>query len=285
MDAWVRKHQILILSSLYLVFSLLAAGYSVLYSTKKVYLDDLSVMSVRAQAVNEEMKKKIVASKKKEKQDNEGIGIRYLPIFLARINEIAHNNDVIIRRFSPDKEGILLKFDLDFTADYATFIRFTAELESLDILLDNIQVHPYDASKTPPLHAISFSLIPQNNAEPISGQRLDELKKMVSAENRRDPFQRFAYDASRKVVNPSIDLTWIYKLEGLGVMEDDQPYASINRKRFRVGDDLDGRTITSIGEDRVYLTKKDRNGVTEYELGFRKSDKSENKDNNVNKKK
>ncbi|MBF8271230.1 MAG: hypothetical protein HW380_335 [Magnetococcales bacterium] len=277
MEAWIHKHQALILSTLYMLFSLLAAGYSVSYSSKVAYIADLSAVSGRIQTANTEMQNKIDASKKTQEANVE-TGIRYLPLFLARINEIAHNNEVVIRKLSPDKEGTLLKFDLDFTADYSTFVRFTAELESLDILLDNIQVHPYDASKTPPVHAITFSLIPQNNAEPISGQRLENLKKWVYAKDKRDPFQRFAYDTTRKVVNPAVDLTWIYKLEGIGLTPEKKPYANVNRKNYQVGDSLDGRTITKIDEAKINLEKRDRDGVTEYTLGFRKNEKKQAKD-------
>ncbi len=283
MDAWVHKHQTLILSTLYMLFSVLLAGYAIPYSSKSVYMRDLSMVSGQAQTINAELKKKIALTQEKGK--NVEAGIRYPPIFLARINEIAHNNEVIIRKLSPDKEGTLSKFNLDFIADYATFVRFTSELESLDILLDNVQVHPYDLNKTPPLHSISFSLIPQNNAEPIAGQRLDELKKWVFAKDKRDPFQRFAYDTSKKVVNPSIDLTWVYKLEGLGLIPGTGPYANINRKSYRIGDDLNGREIIRIGNDRVYLQKKGRDGVTDYVLAFRKVNKQEQKGDKTGKKK
>ena len=284
MDAWVQRHQPLIFSTLYMLFAVLVAGYSLLYSSKSVYLRDLSMVSGSVQTVNAEMKKRVDASRKQE-QEAAAAGIRYLPVFMARINEIAHNNEVIIRKLAPDKEGTLLKFRLDFIADYPTFVRFTAELESLDILLDDIQVHPHDLTKTPPLHNISFTLIPQNNAEPIAGQRLDELKKWVFAKDKRDPFQRFAYDTSRKVVNASIDLTWVYKLEGLGQTPGSGSYANINRKSYHVGDDLDGREITKIGADRVYLQKKGRDGITEYTLSFRKINKQEQKGDKSNKKK
>lgn len=277
MDAWIREHQTLILSSLYMLFGLLTAGYSVSYSSKSIYMHDLAVVSGRIQTSNTAMQNKLAASQQQEKEV--AVGVRHLPIFLARINEIAHNNEVIIRKLSPDKEGTLLKFHLDFIADYHTLVRFTAELESLDILLDNIQVHPYDPGKTPPLLAVSFSLIPQNNAEPISSQRLDELKKWVFAKDKRDPFQRFAYDKSRKVVNPAIDLTWIYKLDGLGMTPENNPYANINRKSYQVGDELDGREITKISEDRLHLQKKGRDGVTDYVLSFRKMNKPDSKGN------
>ena len=271
MDAFIRGNQTLIFSTLYMLFSLLVAGYSIFYSRMETYGLDLRVATDSIQSSNPILARKVASLSKKEKVED--VGIRYLPTFLARINEIAHNNLVIIRDLFPDKSGTLLKFSLKFVSNYTTFLRFTSELESLDILLDDIQVHPYDTTGETPLHAISFTLIPQNNADPISGKRLNELKENVQAKNKRNPFQRLDYDRTRKVVRPAIDLTWIYKLEGLGTTKENKPYANINRRHYQIGDKLDGRVIDRIDNSQVYLKKETRDGVTNYMLKFRKANK------------
>lgn len=280
MDAWIRENQTLVLSTLYMLLGLMAAGYSVLYSRTVAYRADMQVALQTIQASNKEMKTKlgdwVAKNKEKDKEakkmedaEKNDVGIQYLPIFLSRINEIAHNNEVIIRRLSPD-QAEQMKFVLEFITDYPTFIRFTSELESLDITLDDIQLHPYDATKLPPLHAISFSLIPRNDARQLSGQRLEELKQWILEKDKRNPFQRFAYDVSRKRISPVIELTWIYKLGGLGTTPEGKPYANINRRNYMVGDELDGRIIERIDDDRVFLKKTNRDGTVRYMLTFRR---------------
>ena len=270
MDAIIQENKALILSTLYMVFGLMAAGYSIFYSSAVVYKSDIRKVSNALNETNKELEQKIKEVEKKD--EKEIVGIRYLPTFLARINEIAHNNEVIIRKLSPDQE-LALKFTLEFIADYPTFIRFTSELESLDITLDDIQLHPYDSGKTPPLHAISFSIIPRNDAKELTGDRLEKLKKWVLQQDKRNPFQRFAYDMTRKRISPVIDLTWIYKLGGLGQSTDGKPYASINRQNYYLGDKLDGREIERIESDRVFLKKTTRDGTIRYMLTFRKTKK------------
>ena len=92
--------------------------------------------------------------------------------------------------------------------------RFSQLLERRDVIIHDIQVRPYDAGRTPPVHAISFSLTPRNDAEPMTGERLNRLKEMVDAPDKRNPFQRFV--SVGQVVRKEIDLTWIYKLSGIG---------------------------------------------------------------------
>ncbi|MBF0382720.1 MAG: hypothetical protein HQL69_16990 [Magnetococcales bacterium] len=268
MDAFLRKHQSLLLSTLFMVAGLLTAGYATIYSGKQAMIDDLRI--VRKELVTRKSQLKALQQKSNDEQDKIKASINSLPTFLSRINEIANNNDVIIRKLSPDSSNSL-KFILEIVTDYFTFIRFTSDLESLDIVLDDIQLHPYDVNSTPPTHAISFSLIPRNDANPLSdNSRLKELKQWVSQKDKRNPFQRFAYDSSRKRVRPVIDLTWIYKLGGLGLTTEGVPYATIDRKNYIVGEKLFGYYITKIERDRVYLEKRTADGNIRYSLGFRK---------------
>lgn len=270
LDDFVEKHKPLILSTLYMVSGLLLAGYTILYSRLDVYSLDLTQatapLSARNRTVEAERK-----TASEEKKTEKSVGVRYLPTFLIRINQIANANDVIIRKLSPDRENPF-KFILEIITDYYTFVRFTAGLESLDIVLDNIQIHPYDAGKTPPLHAVSFSLIPRNDAQPLSGDRLKHLQESVARFDKRNPFQRFAYDPTRKV-QPVIDWTWIHKLGGIGLTVDGRPYATINRESHLVGDRLDGATITGITKDRVSLERLSETGKTRFVIGFRRHEK------------
>lgn len=271
MDEFIAKHKSFLLSSLYLVTCLLALGYATLYTPASVYSNDIVVAISSIEKSSGVMTKKLAQLSEKKEEGNE-IGIHYLPIFLIRINEIAHNNDVIIRKLTPSDEQ-KLKFQMDFIATYGVLIQFIAELETLDVILDDIQVHPYDSGSVPPKHAVSFTIIPRNDARAITENvRIQKMREEVQ-KDKRDPFQRFAYDANLKRVRPSIDLTWIYKLGSLGTGQDGKQYVTIDRKQYRIGDKLDGRTIEDILDDRVDFFKETSEGKLKYSLSFRKKDK------------
>lgn len=272
MEEFISKYRGFLLSSLFMLAGMLTAGYSVHYTRMQAYMADLALLRGELSQERTEIRQQL--DKYKEKEEDSDKGISYEPTFLQNINEIARNNEVIINQLIPDS-GQHLKFTLEILTDYYTFISFISQLESLDTILDNIQVHPYDASADPPVHAISFSIIPRNDAKPLSGKRLESLQQEVERKDKRNPFQRFAYDASRKKVSPAIDLSWVYKLGGLGLSQDGKPYAIINQRNYQEGDLLDGRTITKITSNTVFLDKKDKNGTAKYTLKFRRQDKKE----------
>jgi hypothetical protein len=270
MDEFINKYRRFLISSIFMLAGVLTAGYSVHYSKLQAYFSDLKVANSRLQSESYKLKKEM--KKIGGGADKKATGISYSPTFLQNINEIARNNEVIIHRLLPDSEQ-QLKFSLEIITDYYTFIVFISELESLDTILDDIQVHPYDSSVNPPLHAISFSIIPRNDAKPMAGKRVARLKTEVSKINKRNPFQRFAFDSKRRKVSPVIDLTWVYKLGGLGISQNGQPYATINHQNYQIGDEMDGRKVTKISSDKVYLEKKNKRGTARFTLSFRKKGK------------
>ena len=133
------------------------------------------------------------------------------------INRIAQDTDVIIRELLPVQAkgvgaGNELKFKLSVTTDYLTFLRFAARLESLNVGINDLQVRPFDPTKTPALHAIAFSITPRDDGKPLESARIVRIREQVAAKNKRNPFQRFAYSTSEPTPTPWIDLTWIYRL-------------------------------------------------------------------------
>ncbi len=274
MEEFIQKHRPILASTIFMVLGLLAAGYSVFYSRLTVFKSDLGMAAHKYRLENSILKEEKKKQTKKDGKKN--IGIRYLPTFLQRINEIARHNDVIIKKLSPDADETL-KFKLDFISTYYTFVNFTSELEALDIILNDLQIHPYDHTQSPPQHAISFTLTPRNDAEPLADIRLSRLQQKVAEKDKRDPFQRFAFDSTRVIVSRAIDLTWIYKLGGLGLDTSGNRYATINHANYSVGDILDGRTITNITNKEVKLEKTTREGKLKYRLGFRKKKSDKNR--------
>lgn len=247
---------------------LFAVGYSEFYSPYDIYGTDAvkksSLLKREIKNIEEKGKLRNIENQKAEK------GIHFLPDFLGRINEIAHQQQVIINRLSPEKEDSL-KFKLEMTSEYRTFIKFIAQLESLNVIIDDIQLHPYDARKVTPVHAISFTIIPRNDAEPLSAERQKKLQELVAKPGQRNPFQRLAPG----IVDHLVDLTWVVKLSGIGVASDGKRYATIDNSSYRAGDKLEGRVITEITESKVFMEKIDDAGVTRFVLSSREKKKGE----------
>lgn len=268
MDAFVRKYQSLVLSVVYMLVGVTLFGYSAVYSTRQVASADADALRAFIEQENKTLKAEEEAQKKKEAGDKPADGaISSLPDFLAHINLISHKTAVIITELTPNREGGL-KFDLKIQTDYFTFLRFAAELEALNVSINDLQVRPYDPSKTPPVHAIAFSITPRGNAEPLADERITALKQQVAAQDKRNPFQRFAFNAKTRQVTPEIELTWIYKLTGIGRVGDKRT-ATINSRDYSADDVLDGMLVTQVESDRVMLSKRTADGTERYVLRFR----------------
>lgn len=277
MEQFLQDNRSLVVSTLFMVMGLMAAGYSIFYTRTEAMIADIQVATSNIQGKTQAIQGRIAeiqalnAAQSKEDVVEEIRGsIKYPPNFLFRINEIAHNNDVIIRSLEPTTIGGL-KFNMEVITDYFTFIRFTSQLESLDIVLDDLRVEHFDERKTPPLHFITFSLIPRNDAEPLSSKRIEMLKQWVAQRDRRNPFQRFAFDPNRAKARPVVDLTPLYKLSGIGRTPDGQRYATINNANYHEGDALDGRIITKIEPSHILLEKDGKEGIDKFILKFRRS--------------
>lgn len=203
---------------------------------------------------------------KKKKAEGTDEAIENLPNFLRRINAIANLTNVIVKQLTPVTEGGI-KFNIKITTDFYTFLRFISQLESLNVAINDMQVRPYDNTKKPPIHAIEFSITPRRDAEEIAGARIEDMKKAVGITDKRNPFQRFAYDPS-KMVTQEIDLTWIYKLSGIGQVGEEK-VATIDNRDYRRKDQIENMTITQIRSDRVELERKTDHGIDRYVLKFR----------------
>ena len=264
-----ERHKGFVLSSIYLTACLLLAGYSIMYSSRQTWIIHSQGAIREFSNENSAIAKKLRDFEKARTEKNtEVAGIRSLPEFLKRINNIARETKVIIQKLTPDPDKAL-RFNLQIIEDYYDFIKFSAKLESLNVTIHDIEIHPYDLGKQPPLHVISFSLTPRADAEPLSSVRISNLASRVKRKNRRNPFQRFAYNAKDKLVSPEIDLTWVYKLSGIGRIGDKR-YVTINSRDYNTGDKFNGMVIKKIESKRVYLEKVTPNGIEKYQLKFRR---------------
>lgn len=274
MDAFIERYQSLVLSVLWLAAGILLFGYVSWYQPLEIMKADLKsarkhVQQELQQAGTERDNLRLSAASK-DSPENVDV-ISSLPQFLFRINSLAQANDVILRKLTVD-ENDNMRFNIELFVDYFTFIRFTAALESLDVNIHDMAVHPYNSGVTPPVHIISFSITPRNNAQPLEGERLESLLEAVDRKNKRNPFQRFAYDQSAPKVLPEIDLTWVHKLSGIGV-DNGIKYATIDRIDYMVNDRVAGKVVQEIMNDRVYLLKKSEDGEQRFILKFRRKKK------------
>jgi len=267
MDAFIRNNAAFVLSTFFLLAALTFAGYALLYVPKQTGIADLKVMQAYLDKENRGLKSEQVSEgKKKKKVVNK---LNSIPAFLQRINLLAHKTGVIIRKLVPDQFD-KLKFKLEIFSDYYTFVRFASRLENLNVTIHDLEVRPYDNTKTPPIHFITFAITPTNDAEPLTFERLVWLTKRVAQKDKRNPFQRFAARTGR--VKACIDQTWVYKLSGIGTINN-KPFATINSVDYTIGDTLAGMTVKSVKSDRVELSKQTGEGRECHILKFRKKKK------------
>ena len=155
-------------------------------------------------------------------------------------------------------------------SDYFTFVKFISRLESLNVTIHDLEVRPYNDTRTPPVHLIKFAITPTDDAAPMSSSRLRVLANQASQKNKRNPFQRFA--ARTGPAKACIDQTWVFKLSGVGTINN-TAVATISSVDYKVGDKIADMTIRSIRAGRVELEKKTENGTECHILKFRQKKK------------
>ena len=272
MDAFIRKHASLFLSTFFMIVCVGAAGYFGLYVPATANRADLNKVTVYFNKENALLNKKkgffLTVDKKTSKaaKTNEQTGLRSIPAFLERINKLANDHKVIIRKLAPDKEN-KIKFIIEMIADYFVFTEFAGNLEGLNVLVNDLEVRPYDDTKSPPLHVIKFSITPYNDAAPLSTTRVAGLAALTKQKNKRNPFQRFAARTGRSCV----DQTWLHTLSGIGTINNEK-IATIDNFDYNVGDIVPtmGMKIVAIETARVEFVKKASAGLECHILKFRK---------------
>lgn len=267
MDAFIRANSAFLGSTLYLIVALLLAGYSIRYTQIEANYQAMSTAVNQLNAQTKKLKEKHQLQLEQQQSANKAEqGVSKMPVFLGQMNKIAKHNGVVVRSLVPDAQN-KQKFTLEFIDTYATFLRFAAQLESFDTIINDMEVRPYDNSVTPPKHLVRFSITPRNNAQELDNKRTDLLQAEVRKDV-RNPFQRFAINPGATRQRGAIDLTWILKLTGIG-KEGGEPYATIDRIRYNVGDSIRNKVITRITNKRVYLHESSANGERDFVLKFR----------------
>jgi hypothetical protein len=268
MDAFVRNNVSLVLSTVYLLICCAAAAYATVYIPKSAAIEDLKIANQLAEKENRALATWLRSQKKVDETIE--ARINSIPAFLQNINSLANTTNVIIRKLAPDERN-KLKFYLEMFSDYYTFVKFTSQLESLSVTIHDLEVRPYNDTKTPPVHLIKFTITPTDDAAPLSSERLRLLANQVDQKNKRNPFQRYA--ARTGPAKACIDQTWVFRLSGIGTVNN-IAVATIGSVDYKVGDRIADMTIRSIKAGRVELQKKTENGTECHLLKFRKKKKA-----------
>jgi len=266
MDTFVRNNLSLVLSTVYLLVCCTIAAYATLYIPKTAAIADLKIANQLA--VKENVSLQTWLKSRKKADETIEARINSIPAFLENINKLAHSSKVIIRKLAPDDRN-KLKFYLEMFSDYYTFVKFTSRLESLNVTIHDLEVRPYNDTKTPPIHLIKFTITPTDDAAPMSSSRLHILASQVNQKNKRNPFQRYA--ARTGPAKACIDQTWVFKLTGIGTING-TAVATIGSVDYKEGDKIADMTIRSIRANRVELQKKTENGTECHILKFRQKE-------------
>ncbi|WP_417518811.1 hypothetical protein [Minwuia sp.] len=194
------------------------------------------------------------------------------PVFIDRIGRIAMEHDVPIQSIRPhqDQEDLFL---VDIKANYHDFEGFIAALEELDVELVAFGARIENAPSEDPEALFQIQLLPSNNARTLKIPRLAELANEIGSAGRRNPFQRL--DANTANGENRIDLSDILTLSGIAELGEVR-IATIDNQDFQIGDQISGREITSILDDRILLRRDDPGGVELYILRFRNQQAGDN---------
>ncbi len=261
MEQFVRQNRVLLLSVAWLVIGLLALGHAALTSHRVAVRAHVDAASTWLRSRNDGLRQRL--NRRGEATDQPRLSS--LPDFLSHINAIARASEVIVEELRPAADGDL-RFDMRISVDYYNFLSFAANLEAHSVAIHDLEVRPFDFTRTPPIHVITFALTPRNDAAPIVGARIDALRRAVAANGLRNPFQRFVVCGT---VVPEIDLTWRYQLSGIG-RDGAGPVATVDRRDYRVGDRLDDMNVVAIEPDRVRLQRDGARGLETLVLRFRR---------------
>lgn len=231
------------------------------------------INSMSLQYKNDEIKlyAKLKEGEEEEKQSTE-IELDIIPALLQRINDTCKAPDVIIRKLDPIKDNPFA-FTLEFVSNYFDFINVLSEFEKLNILIHTIDVQPYKIKDNKQMHIVTLNIEAIDGGDKLPLEKIAKIEKEINKEKKRDPFQRFAKLGTN--IQRLIDLTWMYKLSGIGKI-DGKFVATIDRKVYFENEIFHTMRIIEITNKSVYLQEITKNGVTNFVLNFRTTAKETN---------
>jgi hypothetical protein len=211
-------------------------------------------------------------NKKEEKVEKETTTLNTIPKLLTRINNTCKAPEVIIRTLIPSVNNPFA-FELKFISNYFDFLTVLSEFEKLNININKIDIKPYEIKKNNSKHIITLNIEAIDGGEMLSESDIEFLEYELNKKRKRDPFQRFAKIG--KKIKRLVDLTWMYKLSGVGKING-KFTATIDHRIYYIGSIFNDMKIINIDSTGVNLVKKTKNGNMYYILNFRNKAKEKN---------
>lgn len=268
MDGLLHKHARLIGSFLYLLVGVAALDYALWYRPYRSGAAELAGAISELRRENAELGEsrpapsRVTPGTTTPPPDAGAL----LPAFLARINEIASRNAIIIRRMRPEGNNSA-RFTLEFDTHYPACVRFIAELEAMGVPIDGLQIHLKNGAEGFQPLQVTLSLLVRESALQVDPEQVAQVRRRVEEQGLRDPFQ----GGEALVEGGRADLSERYKLSGIGRAPDGRPYATINRTNYFIGEGVDDLTLMEIHKEHVVVERPGSEGREQYLIQFRKA--------------
>jgi len=150
-------------------------------------------------------------------------------------------------------------YKLSCFAPFYRLVNFLQRIEDSNLAVQDMDILPFSErqNRIQMVLAVTKDRMSENNL-----QVLANLKDQADQQF-RNPFQKDVGVQETKRAPDVIDLTWKFKLTGIGF--DRARYANINHKNYYVGDEFSGMRIVHIENDRVDLAANSQ----KYMISFR----------------
>ena len=249
-----------------------ALAYATLVAPKKQAAAELDAMAQALRADRAAATAADTASAEAAVAGLDATALRNLsiPQLLSQVQEIALNVNVRITDLAPVEPGSRL-LRVAMTGAYPDLVRFLARFEALPLHIDELHMDSSTEDGQPRASGdLTLSLVFQQIAGAPAHSFADAaaFEAALRGEALRNPFTTWNGAVAWTPERGSGDLTWIHHLTGISEIGDVR-IATIDDHDYRVGDRIDGRTVTAIGEDAVTLTRAGPDGEQVFRLGFR----------------
>jgi hypothetical protein len=186
-----------------------------------------------------------------------------MPDLLARVQELALSSGVSVASIEP--QGSNTQFRITLDSSYAGLIRFMTRFEALQVAVAGFEMaRPQDSHLLRTVVDFSHTSTPPT----VRPRTIAEFEAKLRSETLLDPFDPQAGALAFMLDRDPNDLTWTFHLTSISEIGD-RRYATIDGRDYEQGDRLDGREISSIGDDTVTLKEPVTGGEKRLFLRFR----------------
>jgi hypothetical protein len=263
----IKDYLVEIISLIILIISSTFLFFQVYYTPLKEYTKTIEKLSskYKQEELNIHLKLEQMRDKKEVKIENDNSKLKSVPSLLVRINNTFLVSNVSMKSLEPFQEDPF-RFKLEFISNYFDFLNVLSEFEKLNININSIDVKPLNDDIKNPKHLIVFDISAIDGGERLSKKAVEFLDAQLNKKMKRDPFQQFTNSSIK--TNRIINLTWVYKLSGIGKIGG-KYVATIEHKPYFKDDSFKDLKVLKIDSNSVILGKETKNGLNKYILKFR----------------